>query len=240
MDIKPVKFNKPPVVEVACGILFANPNLIKSVDIGRFWQLIKKDFPRAEEAPPLDPLVEDNNTMGLGFHQMMSFAHLPPMRRVWFISEDGRSLIQVQSDRFLFNWKRTQTIDEYPSYQKVMEKFDHYLDVFEKFCIDVEIPAPVYRQFELVYVNHISKSNGLNLVSPDSIFVDHTRLTLENRFLPSPSLINWITSYALPDDSGRLHISMQSAFSNHPVSEEVVRMDLTARGIPKEIGRAHV
>ena len=114
-----------------------------------------------------------------------------------------------------------------------MEKFDHYLDVFEKFCIDVEIPAPVYRQFELVYVNHISKSNGLNLVSPDSIFVDHTRLTLENRFLPSPSLINWITSYALPDDSGRLHISMQSAFSNHPVSEEVVRMDLTARGIPK-------
>lgn len=230
-----VKFSNPPVVEVACGILFSNADLLKTVHIGEFWNVIKSDFPIVEDAPPLDPVVEMSGDLSQINQQVLTFATLPPLRRVWFISNDGRNLLQVQSDRFLFNWKRTQADDEYPSYEKVMEKFEHWLNKFESFCKDAKLPKIEYRQFELVYVNHITNSNGLEKVKTDAIFVDHTRDKSRERFLPSPTLINWSSSYNLPKDYGRLHISMQSAYTQAPKKENLLRLDLTARGIPTQV-----
>lgn len=43
---------------------------------------------------------------------------------------NGRNLIQVQDDRFLFNWKKAAEDDRYPSYEQVIERFSHYLAGF--------------------------------------------------------------------------------------------------------------
>lgn len=232
---KAVEFNNPPVVEVVCGVLFSNSEQIKTAHIGAFWQVIKDEFPRIEDAPPLDPQVEANEEFNLVSQTIVSFGNLPPIRRAWFISEDGRNLIQIQGDRFIFNWKRAKEEDTYPRYTNVKVKFEKYLKKFKDFCKDAGLGDLEYRQFELIYVNHITKNNGLNLLKKESLFIDHKRLDDNRRFLPPPASINWNSSYTLPKGYGRLHVTMQTALAYSQSIEEIVRMDLTARGIPREI-----
>jgi uncharacterized protein (TIGR04255 family) len=52
----PVKFDRPPVAEVACGILFGTTVPLRAAHIGLYWQRIRDEFPRIEEAPPLSPV----------------------------------------------------------------------------------------------------------------------------------------------------------------------------------------
>lgn len=225
-----VKFGKPPVVEVVCGVLFSTPAPIRAAQVGLFWSSIREKFPRIEEMPPISPVIE--GVQGSGKPEIeISFGSLPPLRRTWLLSDDGRHLIQIQEDRFLFNWKREADEDAYPSYDFVIQRFDDHLAKFVKFLADEKIGQPNYKQFELTYVNHITTSNGLDDVGETGVMVDHVYQTRQHRFLPKAENFNWTTSYSLPNNEGRLHVVAQSAVRNAD-GKRIVRLDLTARGIP--------
>lgn len=44
----PVKFDRPPVVEVVCGILFSTERLFRTAHVGLFWDKVRSEFPRIE------------------------------------------------------------------------------------------------------------------------------------------------------------------------------------------------
>jgi uncharacterized protein (TIGR04255 family) len=226
----PVRFELPPVVEVVCGVLFSTLRRLKAPQVGLFWQAVRGEFPRIEEAPPIASLFESSQD---GQIHTIQFDALPPLRRTWLLSADGRNLIQIQEDRFLFNWKRAADDDSYPSYDGVIQKFDRYLAEYVNFLEKEGIGKPTYRQFELTYVNHIGNANGLAKVGEGGILADHIRDATRSRFLPDPEGFNWTTAYALPDGVGRLHLIAQSAVHT-PGGERIVRLDLTARGIPSD------
>jgi len=226
----PVKFKNPPVVEVVCGVLFITPIPLKTAQVGLFWQAVRDTFPRLEEAPPISPIIETFQAEPI---QEFQFGQLPPLRRTWLLSADGRNLIQIQEDRFLFNWKRAANDDEYPSYERVIEKFDQYLAEFVKFLVAEGVGQPIYRQFELTYVNLIGSSNEFAKVGEGGVLVDHIRDVSRSRFLPEPEGFNWTTAYSLPDNNGRLRLLAQTALRK-PGGERIVRLDLTARGIPAD------
>jgi uncharacterized protein (TIGR04255 family) len=222
----PVKFGRPPIFEVACGVLFSAEHPLVTAHIGAYWQKVRDQFPHAEDAAPLPNVVEQP---GLGPVPVFEFSNLPPLRRAWFFSDDRRNLIQLQQDRFLFNWKRASDGDSYPSYAVVVEQFEKHLAGFVEFCRDVGIGELTFRQFELAYVNHISRANGLEQIGLNGLLVDHARSAKMERFLPDPEAVSWTTAYALPRDFGRLHVAIQTAV-NLPTQEKLVRIDLTARG----------
>jgi uncharacterized protein (TIGR04255 family) len=223
-----VKFENPPVVEVVCGVLFSTPISLKAAQVGLFWQEVRQAFPRLEEAPPISSIIENFQDEQI---QEIQFGSLPPLRRTWLLSADGRNVIQIQEDRFLFNWKRAADDDTYPSYDRVIEDFDRYLAKFVKFLVAEGIGQPTYRQFELTYVNHIGSSNGLTKVGEGGVLVDHFRDASRSRFLPQPEGFNWTTAYLLPDNAGRLRLVAQTVLRK-PGGERIVRLDLIARGIP--------
>jgi uncharacterized protein (TIGR04255 family) len=225
----PVKFDKPPVVEVACGVLFVSPGPISTAHIGAFWNRVKSSFPRVEDAPPLSQIVEQAGQLVTEFE----WSELPPMRRTWMLSANGSSLIQIQQDRFLFNWKRTLDQDVYPSYDSVIADFERYFSEFMTFLEETGVSRPTCRQYDLTYINFVPASLGLDKVGPTKILVDHRRAQVANRFLPEPEAFNWTSSYSLPEGMGRLHVSAQSAIS-HTTAERAVRLDMVARGMPKE------
>ncbi len=231
----PVRFTRPPVFEVACGIHFSSERPLLTANIGAYWERVRSAFPRAEDAPPLQGVVEQP---GGGAVSVFEFSNLPPLRRAWLFSADGRNLIQLQQDRFIFNWKRESDGDSYPSYAVVIEQFETRLAEFIEFCRTTGVGELTIRQFELAYVNHISESNGLGTAATvDTILVDHMRSVNSERFLPEADGFNWATSYALPRDFGRLHIIAQSA-AKLPTQERFVRLDLTARGISTDLSPA--
>jgi len=98
------EFDKPPVIEVVCGLQF-NPISALSVPyIGRLWSKFEADYPKTREAAPLLPTIEQFGEGSRG--SLYPFGDELPPPRIWFESADGNRLIQVQRDRFMHNWKK--------------------------------------------------------------------------------------------------------------------------------------
>jgi uncharacterized protein (TIGR04255 family) len=151
--------------------------------------------------------------------------------RTWLITSDGSELIQLQRDWFLLNWKKSKDNQSYPSYENVKREFDNRFGEFVRFLASERIPIS-YKEFELTYVNHISRANGLAEVGAGALLVDHT-FAEKDRFLPAPAEINWKTSYPLPRDFGRLNITAHTGVLMS-TGERVVRLDLQAVGLPSD------
>jgi uncharacterized protein (TIGR04255 family) len=217
----PLRFASPPVVEVACGTLFHALPKLRIAHIGIFWQLVRDAFPIADEASPLI----DAAGLGRGFVEL-PFGGMP-MARTWLRSADDTALIQLQRDRFVYNWKGSSDDKPYPSYDRVIAEFERYLSLFEEFIEREELGALNMRQLELTYVNHIP----LNSLEPgDSVLIDHRREATERRFLPEPSGFTWTTSYQLPNAAGELSVIAQNARALTG-GEPLIKLDLSARGL---------
>jgi uncharacterized protein (TIGR04255 family) len=221
------KYDNPPVVEVVCGVMFSGTP-VQTAHIGAYWDRIRAEFPKVEDAAPLSPIVEEDGQPVTFFE----WTTLPPARRAWLYNTDGSHLLQIQEDRFLFNWKHTQGVTAYPSFKIVVAEFEKHLHGFNVFMRDVCGINLTYRQFEMTYVNHITKNNGLTDGTATALFVDHVR-SGGVRFLREVENFNFSQCYKLPDGNGRLHVVAQTA-SNAPDGDRIVRLDLVARGIPKD------
>ena len=149
----PVKFDSPPVFRGSrAAFCLRVPGQSKRCTSVLFGTVSKHSFRPQATRHLLRPWLSKTATQ----FQNMRGAISPPLRRTWMISENGCNLIQVQQDRFLFNWKRTLDQNVYPSYEKVIGDFETYFESFMKFLDDVNVSRPVLRQFDLTYVNFIS------------------------------------------------------------------------------------
>ena len=222
----PVQFDQPPVIEVACGVAFTLPKPLKTAHIGRYWSRIVGEFPRCDDAAPIAMIVEgqgtpDSTDLNVQFDHMA----LPPMRRAWLINAEGTHLLQLQEDRFLFNWKRTGEISSYPSYRDVVADFREQWSRYKAFLGDEGLGTPSPTQLEMTYFNFWPGGTAW--------LRDYQRDQTQERFLEAPEAVSWKVVHNLPESRGRLHISAGSA--RHATSNEKgVRLDLTARGLPTD------
>lgn len=222
---QPVQFVRPPVMEVACGIAFSLEKPLKSPHVGLYWSAISDEFVRCEDAAPIPGIVESIGGSEVSESGVqIEFVGLPPLRRSWLINAAGTHLIQLQEDRFLYNWKRTGDGLEYPSYGAVVAGFRAHWSRFKAFLVSQELGDPTPTQLELTYFNMLPATPGL--------LRDHVRAA-GDRFLPEPEGVAWRSQYLLPEGAGRLHIAATSA---RVVSTGLIgiRLDITARGLPKE------
>ena len=150
-------FEKPPVVEVICGILFHDIQGLLGAHLGDFWDKVRADYPSCKEVAPLAAVVERFGERGA---IKVEFTDVPPMPRTWFIHKDETGIIQVQRDRFLHNWKKVSEGDEYPRYETVISLFKDRLSVFESFLAEHSFGPISPMQYELTYVNHIPVGEG--------------------------------------------------------------------------------
>jgi uncharacterized protein (TIGR04255 family) len=178
----------------------------------------------------LDPVIE--GTPGGPTNIQFEFLNAPPLPRVWLVATDGRSLLQIQRDRFLYNWKRTSFEDPYPSYDVIIGQFEQWLSRFRAFLDEEGLGQLDFRQYELSYVNQILSANGLEAVGEGAILIDHIRNQTGERFLPEAENYNWRTIYTLPDNQGRLHVLAQTGLL--PDAGRALRLDMTARGMPQD------
>lgn len=224
---KPVKFDRPPIVEVACGLSFELPKPLLTAHVGLYWSRVRDKFPNTTDNPPIAQAIEGPLTVSPSFE--LQVLELAPLRRTFFVTKDGRKLIQLQDDRFLFNWKRIDDGDHYPSYDLIIDDFHAAFADFIVFVGELGLGQPRVTQLELTYVNAIDTSE--RSASPSRLLIDHLRSDT-TRFLPEPELVNWQTAYQLPDGAGRLHTTAQTA-RRTSTGQPMVRLDLTARGSPK-------
>lgn len=222
-------FESPPVVEVVFGVHFAALPSLQTAHYGAFWERIRDHYPECQDHPPLTPVFERFDKKG---SPKFEFSNVPPLRRTWFVHHEKTSIIQMQRDRFLCNWRKVNPDDEYPRYASLIEPFDRNLEAFSGFASEYDLGKLEHQQYELTYVNRIHQSDGWQTPADlGSVFPDFHWRENEQRFLPAPERVNWVTTFQLPEQSGRLHVSIRTAAVQE--GEQELFLELTARGFPQ-------
>jgi len=224
-------YEKPPVIEVVCGIQFKPLSNFRATTYGLFWQTIRDEYPKVEDMPPLPEVIEQFLPSTKRNEPQLEVLKKPPLPRVFFIHKDPVWLIQLQPDRFIHNWRK-EGRDFYPRYPVVFNKFWNAWERFLEFVKKEGLDDPLINQLEISYINHIPMGEGwTSLADLGMIFSDFS-WRCERRFLSNPESFGLRISFFLPDSQGRLHVSVKHAVrvaDNHPV----LLCELTARGMPK-------
>ena len=140
----------------------------------------------------------------------LELSNLPPLPRAWFISEDDTRLVQVQRDRFIYNWRKIDSDSEYPRYESLIDSFQEYLETFDSFLREFNLGPVQPIQYELTYVNQIPQGETwLTFEDIGKVFPDIHWQNSSSRFLTKPQSISWSTIFELPDEVGRLYTSVK-------------------------------
>jgi uncharacterized protein (TIGR04255 family) len=219
-------FETPPVNEVICGIMFTPLERLLVPHVGRLWEKFRAEYPTCKEADPIVPVFE---TFDGGERPSPDLA-IPFLPRVWFISKDDNAIIQVQRDRFLHNWRKVRPSDEYPRYGNVRKQFEERLSAFREFVTENQLGSISPLQFEMTYLNHIPLGQGWEKLSDIGNVFPDLLWRSEREFLTAPERIAWRTAFPLPEQLGRLHVSVTSG-TRRPDSVQLLVFELTVRGI---------
>jgi uncharacterized protein (TIGR04255 family) len=223
-------YEKPPVTEVVCSVLFESIETLLTPHIGLLWEKFQPDYPLCEDAPPLAPAIELFNP---SIEAKFQFTNVPPLPRVWFIRSDQTGIIQIQRDRFIHNWRKVRTEDEYLRYEKIIELFQDYLSSFNSFLNETNLGQIEPRQYELAYINQIPQGQGWDTIEDiGNIFPDFAWRAGMQRFLNDPKAISWSTSFNLPNEIGRLHAAVNQGMDIN--NKPVLSFELIVRGIGKD------
>lgn len=223
-----VNFENPPVIEVAVAVQFDAITRLTTPQLGAFWQSLSGEFPRVEEYVARPPTFETFPQQHLPVERLQfQIGGKAPVSRCWFVSEDDSRLIQIQADRFVFNWRKRSA--EYPRYEYVRQQFDKFLAVFRAFVDDHELGEIHPNQCEVSYVNRIDgTSPDLARVSP--LWAGHHTTD----FLGEPQSIRTATSYKIQTEGedepeGRLHVTQRYDIEPDPH----ILLTMVARGAPR-------
>jgi uncharacterized protein (TIGR04255 family) len=149
------EWSQPPLDEVAIAIQFKELSEFNSVHYGLFFSKIRAEFPGVEDRHRIQPKFET-----FGQRRVSSFdlevGPAPPLRRVWLLSRDQHELLQLQPDRFIFNWRKRSGEGVYQRFDSIYPKFRRHLSEFQNFLKEENLGLLEINQCELSYFNNLS------------------------------------------------------------------------------------
>ncbi len=227
-----IDYERPPVIEVVCGVQFHELSKLTAGLIGAYWTQIRDEYPETSSVPPLPHLVERPLRPALRKSQRMRLnaAALP---RTFFIHESRNWVVQLQADRFLHNWRNDAGDASYPRFPAVFQRFQDQWNRFRAFGEAESLKIEV-DQLELTYINHLPRGDGWNTLAEIGNAFPDLGWRRERSFLPSPEAMSWEAQFALPEEQGRLHVSISPGV-HQDTQKEVILCELVARGIPPSL-----
>jgi uncharacterized protein (TIGR04255 family) len=234
MDIdiqNPLRFERPPIIEMALGVQFAPIANFTGAHYGWFWKhYLDAAWTKAQDALRLPPQFEKFGEQGglqfPGSFFIQSQGPLQP-QRILLINEGDDRIIQLQNDRFHYNWRKRE--GSYPSFPRLDPEFRQSLQTFEDFVRDSGLDAPLYNQWELTYFNSIPKGELWD--SPSDwveIFPGLFGRTDPREIDLVCESSSGMLKFEIPPKRGRLYVVGQHAKIDS--GQEVLQVDLTARG----------
>lgn len=241
-DLQKPKFTDPPVTEVVLSVQFEQLSNLTTAKIGAFWKYIEDEFPNTIDHTPLTPTFEEFGIKTSALYKLQLITEpVPP--RTWFTSRSSEELVQLQQNRFIFNWRKRDSGENYDEYTAVRNRFTSIYDKFERFLSDYHIEDLKPNQCEVTYVNHIGKESDFeNIAKLEKLFPFWSgRYTSEVSGMPEDVSLNM--RFKIYDDAGkpfaRLYVHGEPRRSTE--SEELLfRLVFTFRGAPKEKTKADV
>lgn len=232
------KFSKPPVVETVLGVQFNRIEGLTDAHLGAFWHELGADWPNVRHAPRLDEQFELFGEEQLSWRPGSLQLRLTqnPASRLFIKNPTEDALIQIQDNRFHYNWTGGHGGHDYPNYEKVKPEFDEAYQKFINFLDAQALEEIRPNQWEVTYVNHIPRGSVWERpddwakLFPNSVILQSNvgQINLEG--------IQAQWHFEIHPQKGRLHVELQSGRRAPDQNEDdLLIMKLTARGpIPFE------
>lgn len=229
-------FDNPPVVETVLSVQFEKLPAMRSVYFGLFWQRVRDRFPDTQDRPALDPVIEqDNETLSQPVQLRFEVRETSSPQRLWLLNKTGTEMMQIQNDRFIKNWRKTDEEQEYPRYEPVIRPaFERDFRGFQAFLTDEGLGEARVNQCEVTYVNHMVAGEGWSRW--DEIEKIFTFLK-QPPALPYPGRaedFGFRTRFPIygPNKKwiGRLHVDVQPSL-RYSDNKPMYALNLTARGM---------
>jgi uncharacterized protein (TIGR04255 family) len=229
---KRVKFENPPVNELIIALYHLPLTELKAQHIGSYWDTIREKYPLCEQQP----------VVTLPEPQQQPFLETPgelfPLPRFWFHNTAHPTLIQVQRNAFMLNWRRSAaglSDSEYPHYEAVAKDFWEELENYKGFVQKaVGGKLDPIQRCELTYVNIIVPNelfgNPAELVKVLPSLASLYDLQTEDRQLAGiiSTVVYRVTPTILIDLAIRLG---RRADTNEPAAI----LELKAHGVPTDL-----
>jgi uncharacterized protein (TIGR04255 family) len=228
-------FPNAPLIEVALSVQFQPIATFSSAHAGLFWQLVKHEFPFSQDQPALPMLNElfGSNRPNIGIVGM-GFQFGGNQNRTWFSSADGGQLIQIQSNRFVFNWRKSGPDAAYPRYEILRSNFEKYFSLLKGFVAEHGLGQVIPDLYEAHYVNQWPLEEGksfgevigswLKLI-PDNV----TSLVPEQASISS----QYIVQGSAKQPVGRLYVNVAPIVNT--LGKYGVNLELICRTIPLDL-----
>jgi uncharacterized protein (TIGR04255 family) len=229
-------FDNPPVVETVLSAQFERLTALRSVHLGLFWQRVRREFPNVEEHPALAPILEQAGepvpqTVQLRFQPQEGL----PSPRLWLLNQGGSELMQIQNDRFVKNWRKSEANAEYPHYTPVIKPaFERDFTEFQTFVADEKLGEIKVSQCEVTYVNHIISGDGWSKRDEIEKIFTFCKLPFAESYPGRPEGLAYLARFPIlgPNNEwiGRLHVEVLPAISISD-NKPMYALNLTARGM---------
>ena len=229
---KKLDFARPPVDEVVLSVLIQSLDNLLAPHLGAIWTEFKKDrFVRIFEQPPVIPTVEKlTNSM---VDAELRIGNIPELARIWFIHENEDQILQVQRDRFTFNWRKTDSDQKYPGFSTIYERFQ---DFYSRFCLTIEkldVGSVQPLQYELTYIDQLMYGESWNSIyDVGKIFNMFNDSFESEHFWEGAESLNFRTTFPVRDLHSRLHVAISNRLKM-PEKIHTLQTDFTLRGSPE-------
>lgn len=222
-------YANPPIAELVIGAQFSPLTKLTSGHFGLFWKNLGEEWVEPSDGPLLDDQFERFD--GLRWEQSHRLQlHLEPVRlpgRFMIGHQDKQRLIQVQSSRFHFNWRRRDGF--YPSYRNLISEFEAAFAKFKLFSQVSGLGAVAVNQWELTYINVFPQGEYWQTPSDWSTFLPGLFGTLRSAdgLELETRVAEW--SYEITPNRGRLYIAARRGGTADD-QKPALLLQTTARG----------
>ena len=228
-------YARPPLTEVVLSVQFEPLPDFNVAVLGQLWSAFRDNFPQVQHHPPIAPEIERVGIVVPAPNEL-GFSVDYSVPRLWFLDAAGRELIQVQSDRFIRNWRKITDDDAYPRYEKhIRPLFERDYRQFLDFLAKQGIGPIVPNQCEVTYLNMIpleKVSQPFEATDQVLSFLNFKPLQIDGlQFENAGCTINHTMENKDGTFIGRLRVSAGPAIKRTDGSPAIT-LNLTARGQP--------
>ena len=208
------------MLEVVAGIQFSALRGIQTRHFGEFWAKVKGDYPITRDMPPLPNIAETPT---------VEMLLMPPLRRVFLLSNDQRYVVQLQDTRFNLNWRKVERGDQYPRFAAVFEKFQQAWGAFSEFAELAGVGSLIPSRYELTYVNHLEMKGQAFSPELEAKVKMFRWEGLNPEFLPAPTSVSGVWQFQIPDSKGIFSANVSHA--KRPDATDLLVLNMACAGL---------
>lgn len=218
-ELRPVDYENPPVVETSFGFTFPPVKGWSLFHLGMLWSRLRLRYKFPEAHLPMGNVEIEDVDLKLGPDVRLESLPL----RSWFLDSSKNQLLQVQTNRFIRNWRAIHAEQKYFHYSDLKPMFQEDWSIYRQFLKDENLPEPGVFQCDVTYINHLLKGREWNTLDDIGPLFQKMNFNLKGSL---------VTSISFVATAGSNQVRMDTSPAIRQDGTPIIQLTLSVNGKP--------